>query len=207
MLKTVLFAVVAWLAVQPALAFAADDAEARYQSLLAAAKAGAPVNWQTLRFAYAERPSYVMDGDRDERAAMFKAINADDWTGALAAANRVLDKNYCSGLGHFGAAMADDKLGRAADSDREKQIARAIFASIKTGDGLSFEQAFTVISVGEEYDTFTTLGIDPGNQSLSKHDGHMYDVFVTKDEAGKPVTYYFNIDRVWAAEARMMGGK
>jgi hypothetical protein len=202
MFKAVFFAFVAILAAA-APAFAADDAEARYQSLLAAAKAGGPVDWQALRFAYADRPTYVMDVAREERATMVNAYGAKDWNGALAAANRILDQNYCNGLAHMVAGLASDKLGRTADARREKAMGLAIFASIKTGDGLSYEHAFTVISIGEEYDTFLTLDLDPGAQSLGNNAGHMYDIFTTKDAAGKPVTYYFNIDRVWAVESRM----
>ena len=48
------------IALAPSLAFAADAAaDARYQTLLAAAKsATAPVDWKALRFAYADSSAF-----------------------------------------------------------------------------------------------------------------------------------------------------
>lgn len=211
MLKAVFFAALAGLALLSAPAMA-EDAEAHYQALLTAAKAGtAPVDWQALRFAYADRPTYDLEAGRDDRAAMFKAFNANDWAGTVAAANRVLGVNYCSAMTHLVVGIADDRLGQAADAQREKAIARGLFESIRTGDGLSHEHAFTVISVGEEYDFFIFAGVDLHNnkytQRLDQQGGHSYDVFDVTDGTGKTVTYYFNIDRAWAAETRALHGK
>lgn len=59
------------------------DPEARYQTLLAAAKAGQPVDWLALRFAYADRPTFSVFGDGldDVRKRMLAALNAKDYAG------------------------------------------------------------------------------------------------------------------------------
>ena len=204
-MKRLLFALLACAAFQPALAFAADpDPEAAYQALLAAAKSGTgPIDWQALRFAYADRPSYAPDDDTDDRRAMFVAVNAHDWATVLAKANKVLDKNYTDGMAHHSAGAADVALGHPDDGMKERAMAEGIFQSIRTGDGLSFEHAFTVISVAEEYDLLATMGVDLDQQALSNSDGHVYDVMTVHDDSGKTVVYYFNIDREWAAETKM----
>ena len=204
-MKRFLFVVLAWAAFQPVVALAADpDPEANYQNLLAAAKSGTgPVDWQALRFAYADRPNYVPDADGDDRRAMFIAANAHDWATVLAKANKVLDENYTDGMAHHSAAAADFSLGHRDEGAKEAAMAEGIFQSIRTGDGLSFEHAFTVISVAEEYDLLATMGVDLDQQALSNNDGHVYDVMTVHDDSGKTVVYYFNIDREWAAETKM----
>lgn len=135
---------------------------------------------------------------------MFDAANNGNAHMLEVASRRVLNDNYTDGMGHFFLAGANAKLGHPENAAREKQMADAIFASIRTGDGLSYEHAFTAIAIYEEYDLFVVMHLDHGQQSLRQSGGHTYDTFETKDSSGKPVTYYFNIDRVWAAEMRVM---
>lgn len=202
-MKRFLVTAMALAAMQAMPVQAQDDAEAHYQTLLAAAKSGdAPVDWQALRFAYADRKDFDGQFDSPDRRAMFDAAARRDWPASLAAANRVLDKTYVDGMAHFSAGAADLALGHPDDAQREKAMAEGIFASIRTGDGLSFEHAFTVIAIDEEYDLLITMGVEPGTQGLVNNGDHTYDVFDTKDTNGKPVRYYFNIDHEWAAETR-----
>ena len=205
-MKRLVFIVLAWMALLPHLAVAADpDPEASYQALLTAAKAATgPVDWQALRYAYAERPAYDGEFDHDARDAMFRASTAHDWATVKAKATTVLDANYVDGMAHHSLAAADVALGDPEQGQKEFAMAEGIFASIRTGDGLSFDHAFTVISIAEEYDIMATMGLSLDQQSLNNHDGHMFDVMATEDEQGKKVTYYFNIDREWAAETRAM---
>src|ERR1700761_350470 len=81
----------------PAAAFDAES-EARYQALLAAAKGAGdqPVDWQALRFAYADSAEFDLYGLRSDatRKAMFQALNSSDYKGAIAAAKTILDQDY-----------------------------------------------------------------------------------------------------------------
>ncbi len=202
-MKRLILAILAAAAIHAAPALAEDPA-AHYQTLLAAAKASTgPVNWTALRYAWAEQPDYYGTLDDDDRAAMFKAANSGDWNGALAAANKVIDATYFDAGGHMVAAIAYAKTGDPANAQREKTITDAIFASIRTGDGLTADTAFTVIAVSEEYDMMSYMGVSPTAQSLSHQGEHSFDIMDTTDENGKKVTYYFNIDRAWEAEGRM----
>jgi len=188
---------------------APPDPQARYQALLADAKTAADpaaIDWRALRYAYADLPSFQGEADDEDRAAMFKASKAHDWAATGAAAQKVLDTSFLDPAAHYLLGVAYARQNRPADAQHETAIGQALIASIKTGDGLSYDTAYTVITVAEEYDVLGIDGYALDQQSLSQHDGHVYDVMACKDGDGKPVTFYFNIDREWAAEARMFGG-
>src|SRR5262245_57597854 len=148
----------------------AQDAEAKYQALLAMAKADpAAVDWQALRFAFADRPSFSPYGDAMDRTAIRAAKAAGDWEGLLAAANKVLGVNYVDAEAHVAAAVAYGKLGRHDEGKRAHAISVAIIKSIMQGrDGKSPEQAFVVISVAEEYALLSALRYRREMQALVK---------------------------------------
>jgi hypothetical protein len=195
------------LQLEAARAAGAPDAEAKYQEMLAAAKAApAATDWQALRFAYADRPSFSLFAVDDGRKAIHAARAAHDWQGLLAAAGKVLDVNYADGEGHLAAAVGYGALGNLDDSRREQAIGVAIFKSMMlNGDGKSREQAFVAISVAEEYELMRGRQRRVVHQSLVHEAGHAYDVLETTGQNGDSVTFYFQIDRVVAAEARMLG--
>ena len=57
-------------------AAAANDADTKYRELVTAAKSGQPVDWQALRFAYAESSGFDLVGTKsaDARKAMNEAL-------------------------------------------------------------------------------------------------------------------------------------
>lgn len=191
-------------AAAPALA-AEGDAEARYQALLAVAEAGdRPVDWQALRFAYADRPSFnVADDGLDVlRRSMRAAVGAGNFENALAEARLIFEQDYVDAEAHFGAALAYAKLGQTPAAIRERDIGAGLLKSIETGDGKSARSAYTVINVAEEYGLMSARGRRVMRQSLVRADGHAYDVLETVDETGAAQSYYFLIDRVMAAEIK-----
>lgn len=185
----------------------AQDAEAKYQAMLAAAKADpAATDWQALRFAYADQPSFSPYGEHGDRKALGAARAAGDWQALLAAANSVLDVNYVDGEAHLAAAIALSQLGKANEAERERTIAVAIFKSMMpNGDGRSPEQAFVVISVPEEYQLMAARRRRVVRQRLVHVAGHAYDALETTGPDGDTVTFYFLIDRVLARLARKLG--
>src|SRR5689334_7770237 len=71
---------------------AIENTEARYQTLLAEAKAHAPnVDWGALRLAYSRRRSFKAAGDSAAKRKMFEAAERSDCDAALPAARAVLD--------------------------------------------------------------------------------------------------------------------
>ena len=176
--------------------------EAQYQALLAAAKATAPnADWSALRLAYSRRPGFDVFGQSDAKRRMLQAAQKGDCATALTAARAVIDQAYVDIDAHLVAAFCEDNAGDKAAARLDRDIGAGLAASIRTGDGLAPETAFTPIDLGEEYALLRTLGLRMTEQALIHQGGHSYDALTTVDQAGHQATYYFLIDRVVAAEA------
>ena len=190
-------------------ALAAEDAAARYRARVAAARQGnQPVDWQALRFAYAETPDFDPLGavTRTRREKMFAAYAAGDDKTALAEAVRILDQNYTDIAAHVVSEVASHDLGDEARSHQEHEIVVALLRSIRTGDGQTPATAFTVVSITEEYDYMHYLKYEFHQQALVSVDGHAYDRFEVERD-GKSYVLYFLADRVLAAEAALLQPK
>lgn len=188
---------------------ASDSADARYQTMVTAAKADPKAaDWQALRFAFADRPAFMELNVslNDTRKKMLAARRSRDFKEVLAQANAIIDQDYVDGQAHLLAGVAMAAL-QQPDASREQSTAVAIFKSIQTGDGLTPATAFTVISVSEEYELMFARQRRVTRQSLQNINGHAYDVLDTTGRNGDAVTFYFLIDRVMAAEAQAFAHK
>jgi hypothetical protein len=197
----------AFLVGQPA--HAADAAaDAHYQTLLTAARAGDPasIDWQSLRFAYADSSAFDLIGAKTDaaRKAMFAALNKDDNKTVIAQASAILDADYVDIDAHVALDLAYQATGRAAQSAQEHKIALGLLRSVRTGDGTSPQQAFTVISVGEEYATMRAFAMRVTGQALVEAPPHSYDRLSVVDAEGEAHTFFFLVDRVLAAESALL---
>ena len=184
-------------------AVATQDAEGRYQALLAAAKIAAPnVDWSQLRLAYAERPGFQVFAQSAARRQMLQAANASNCKDALPSAKAVIAENYVDVDAHFIAAYCEESSGDASESKLDRDIAVGLVRSIQTGDGLTPNAAFTPITVDEEYAVMRALGLKVESQALTQQGAHSYDVLHTLNEKGERGAFWFLIDRVLAAEAK-----
>jgi hypothetical protein len=183
--------------------------EARYQALLAVAKAGKPVDWRALRYAYADRPSFNVLGDGLDplRKQMFDAMQANDFAGAITAAQQVIDKDFVDADAHLIVFLSDVKLGQREEGFRDRDIGLGLIVSMQTGDGKTPATALTVINVAEEYSYLRAVNLRPSSQSLIHDGGHSYDVLNAVDQAGQTQSVYFLIDRVVADEAKALAPK
>ncbi len=181
---------------------APQDPEARYQALLAAAKAKAPdADWAELRLAYAARPGFRVLSRSAARRQMLQAANASNCKEALSSARAAIEEDYVDADAHFVAAFCEDAAGDAAGAQLDRAIAVGLIRSIQTGDGLSAATAFTPITVDEEYALMRALGQKVQDQDLVQQGGHAYDVLHTVSDKGERRIYWFAIDRVLAAES------
>jgi hypothetical protein len=181
---------------------APSDPEARYQALLAAARASAPnVDWAALRIAYASRPSFSVFAQGSAKRQMFEAAEKGDCGAALPAARAAIEEAYIDIDAHLVAAFCEESAGQADAARLDRDIGAGLIASIETGDGLTPATAFTPIDVGEEYAVMRALGRHVTEQDLIRDGAHSYDALKAANQKGEVTTYYFLIDRVLAAEA------
>lgn len=181
-----------------------------YQEALASAKqAPLQADWRGLRFAYAGSPNFASTELKVEleRDKMLTARRDHDWPELLKRSEAVVDLNFADGQGHEMASTALKSMGRDADAERELATSVAIFKSIQATDGLSAEKAMEVISVREEYELMYARQRQVTRQSLVSQNGHSYDVLTTMGKQGLALTFWFQIDRILAEEARRSPAK
>jgi len=178
-----------------------SGSEPSYDALLAKLKSGdLGIDFKALRMKYTETKNYTPGGLSPEiRNRMYTAMNEKRYQDARAMAEDVLKKNFVDISAHLVAGMANEALGDTAKFEFHKQVFSGLISSIMDdGDGQSRENAFTVISIPEEYAVLDYLRLTRDKQFSASGDGHMYDVFsVTDKESGGTLKLYFNTDIIW----------
>jgi hypothetical protein len=177
-----------------------------YEDLLAKLKAGeVNIDYAALRYAWADTPDYDGYGDGPEgaREAMIAAFNARDCDQALPHAHAVLEAIYVDIDAHTVAGACYGQKFDLAKSAFHRAVARGLEKSIlDSGDGKSPKTAYIAVRISEEYHVLRSLNLRLSMQSLVNADGHAYDRMSAKDESGKEVVVYFQIDRVLAGLER-----
>ncbi|HLK23666.1 MAG TPA: DUF4919 domain-containing protein [Caulobacteraceae bacterium] len=207
-MRRLLLTVLGGLALAGAARAAEAGPDAHYQALVSAAKTADPatVDWQALRFAYADSSAFDLMGQQTDapRRAMFDALNKDDNKAVVQEANAILDKDYVDIDAHVALDLAYQATGQKDASAREHQIALGLLKSVHTGDGTAPDKAFTVISVGEEYAVMRAFAMRVTGQALVEMSPHSYDRLTAVDADGKTHTFFFLVDRVMADEAKLL---
>ena len=188
-------------AVLVALCMAAVPAHASepYEAMVARLKAGdVKIDYTALRDAYALSPRYQPEtADFDQpHSAMLEALNVQDCTKALAAADKVLAATFIDIVTHLVSGRCFEKGGDPSKAEFHRTIARGLMSSIMaSGDGTTPKTAYIVVTIAEEYDVLRASHLKLKTQSLVQDNGHSYDAMAVATDTGTPVTLYFQIDR------------
>lgn len=181
--------------ISPALSQDKPNGRARYAELVERVKKGDKnVDFRDLRIAYAD---WSGGPDTDpQKKAMTGALNSKKYDEALKNADVVLDGDYADMDAHFVEYIANRELHRTEQAEFHKYVLQGLLDSIThSGDGKSFETAYEVITVHEEYVILRFMGLMPSKQSTSEKNGHSYDVLENVNpKTNEKVTLYFNID-------------
>ena len=170
-------------------------ADAHYADLVAKVKSGDKnVDFKELRLAYADS-SRGTDTD-PQKKAMTAALNSKKYDEALKNADIVLASDYADMDAHFVEYIAQRELHNSEQADFHKFVLGGLLDSIThSGDGKTFDTAFQVIEVHEEYVVLRFMGLMPSKQSMSEKNGHSCDVMeAVNPKSNEKVTLYFNID-------------
>ena len=153
------------------------------------------VNFAELRMKYAASPQYEPEEGSDEMKDMYGKLNAKDFKGALATANRVLAKQYVNINAHIVASAAYDGLHDDAAAKLHHDIVVGLVTSIlDSGAGTSVDTAYKVISIQEEYAVMRVLGLRPGTQSYLQNAKKSYDKMeMVNVRDNSTVTRYFDV--------------
>jgi hypothetical protein len=169
-----------------------------YAHLLDAAKQNpAQADFHALRMAYTRSPDYHPYAHPLEPVERLRAaLHTQDFPTALNAVQEMLEDSYCDIEAHMSADYIYLQMGNEKRSAFHRAFGQGLLHAIwGTGDGRSFETAFIVIDIQEEYLLCRLMGLVPRGQALTNHEGHWFDVLDM--QSGDKL--YFNIDlpRQW----------
>lgn len=175
-----------------------------YEELLAGAKRDPHgADFTELRLAYTQSTEYDPYSPPDDNTltALATALDAGDLQGAIDAIGHLLTSRYLDIEAHTYATSVYKQLGDEVKSTYHKLFAEGLVRSImQSGNGRSYQTAFVVVDVAEEYALLKVLGIDSAPQSLREYGGHHFDVFeIHNAHTGETTETYFNIDlpKLW----------
>jgi hypothetical protein len=170
----------------------------QYEALLTMAKADpGSIDFTALRLAYANSPLYdPYNRNRQTVEMLIESISVGASQKALALIHTLLDQHYLDTEAHALAASVYRQKGDTHKADYHLQFAGGILNSIfSSGNGHSYQSAFVVGDIEEEYAVLKYLGLQPVHQSLKKSDNRFYDIFeIYPPKTNHPMEVYFNID-------------
>lgn len=176
----------------------------RYDFLLDQARQDvAAVDMNELRMAYAETPGhdpYASGGSAIKEAQ--SALQAGNHEEAIQCLAPVLKADFLNIKAHLLYADAIERWGevleRESTAEWQRRFAAGLLRSIlSSGSGESYENAYQVISMAEEYAVLDSLGystVVPPEFVVS--DGHKYDVFQVEGADPSTTRIYFQIDAI-----------
>ena len=187
-----------------------DKADAAFEALMAEARKDPDsVDYRKLRGAYVKSSGYAPYGvDNDADKKVRQAMTEGDIEGALKIMRGLLKEKPLD-LDHN--AFAAMLYNMAGDAEKERWhqhfTGGNLLAIVEGRDGSSFEQAYPVIDVAEEYFLLTVKGLDRDRQFLREHDGHRFDVLEVKKDGESAGKLFFNVDLPMEAMGKMLQPK
>lgn len=170
-----------------------------YTDLVNLCLSGEEINYTELRLTYTQSDYYNVHGS--DTASRIKDLYRSE---SYEEAGDLIHQNVTKHLGEFNFVYYSILVFNKLEDDRAgffRKILWEIMDSIEeSGDGLTEETAYFVISVDEEYIFMNIKNIDHKTQSLIENNGHTFDMFdiVPNDNYNSEVIY-FNIDKVFEA--------
>jgi hypothetical protein len=144
-------------------------------------------------------------GDSLEKALLL--IDSLRFEDALSILKYIQDYNFVNIPSYLYCGYIYKELGDALNSEYHYNIYDGLLNSIyNSGDGISPETAYIVITTKEEYDFLAWFGLQCDGQSLLNSDGYSFDMMeVTDPETKENFEIYFNIELAFDILRRSFG--
>ena len=186
-----------------------ETPEATFARLLEAAREDpSKTDWKSLRLAYSKTKQYNPDADRVDPEPILQELKNGERVAALVAVDRMMAGRWVDPEAHLYAADASERVKDKPREDLHVAFARGLHAALtSSGDGRSFETAYHVLFIAEEYYILDgVVRLKHTGQALTVHEGHYFDIHTVETPGGDEVKIYFNIDIPWhARKARVQG--
>src|ERR1035441_5781597 len=145
--------------------------------------------------------------ESQDHKAFTMSLGDSDFRGALDCANRSLERNYASLIGHFDAMVVAQALHRTDEAAAHERVLNALVDSIQSsGDGAGPETAWHVVSIPEEHlflaralgtteKGFLAKAFAGQTKNFVVQGGHAYDRLEVQDSQTNQTHYvWFNQD-------------
>jgi hypothetical protein len=184
-----------------------DDAFAKLAARAAAQDTS--VDFRELRFSYLDsvQKKQSPGNERELREAMFAAVQAGNDQLVRDTAIKLLSIDYVDMFGQKFLSQSCKFLHDDACAAQAHFVEFGLLKSlVASGDGKTCKTGWEAVTVDEEYFVLSMNDDTPQRQALI-NGPPACDQMDVVDENQKPVTYYFRIDAMMAAEAAMFGIK
>lgn len=168
-----------------------------YRSLLEAAKSSPQsADFKIIRKALVESSEYDPYGRSNQQAyAAFDLFTAGKTAQAVQAFQACLDRYYLDSAAHSVAASIYGQLGEYQKATFHNYFEKGLLQSIlSSGDGKTFETAYRVIDLPEEYSVLSSLGVTKYDRRTVVNAGCRFDVFQVEYKNESQYEVYFNVD-------------
>jgi hypothetical protein len=130
-----------------------------------------------------------------QKLVAFESMEQENWEACLQATNIILDDNYTSLTGHYGAMICHSQAGeRLVGEYHNSMLDGFIDAILRSGDGQTPSTAFYITSTNDLHSFVQLNGMVATGQSLVYHEQRPMDVIEVQDpETGQKNTWYFDV--------------
>lgn len=127
---------------------------------------------------------------------MYLQMNASNYAEVIRITKSILSIDYTSMLAHKILRQTYKIVNDSTNAIKYKSIQFGLLNSIvKSGDGKSCEQAWSVIQISEEYFILNMIEAELLKQSIDNNGG-VCDKMIVKTDRGENATYFFDITKV-----------
>ncbi|MBF7074541.1 DUF4919 domain-containing protein [Glaciecola sp. MH2013] len=174
-------------------------ADKDYKRLVAKFQSGEALNddYDAIIKVYPLTPAYNPYGGIEikQKDLAFEAMDNQDWSSCLAATKAILEVNFTSLTGHFGAMVCHFESGNRELGEYHNQILDGFIDAIwRSGDGLSPASAFYITSTNDLYAFVQMHGFVATGQSLVYHEQRPVDAIELENpDTLEKNTWYFDV--------------
>jgi hypothetical protein len=137
---------------------------------------------------------------------VYAEIQNKNYQGVIRLTKALLSIDYTTMFAHKYLQQTYKILGDSLNQRKYHDIEFGLLYSItRSGDGRTCETGWHVIQIEEEYFILSMLGATLQSQSITSAGKNNCDLMVVKTKEGETKSYYFEINKVFEMERKMLG--
>ncbi|WP_412972162.1 DUF4919 domain-containing protein [Glaciecola sp. MF2-115] len=174
-------------------------ADADYQALVAQLEQGDATerDFDTIIRVYPLTTKYrpYANVEQAQKLIAFESMEQSNWEACLQATARILEENYTSLTGHYGAMVCYTELGQNTQADYHNAMLDGFMGAIwRSGDGQTPATAFYITSTNDLYAFVQLNGMMATGQSIVYFEQRPIEAIKVEDPQSKQEsTWYFDV--------------